>query len=199
MTHIIYHTEAIVLGGSASEEGSKFLHLLTKDFGFIIAHARSVRAAKSKLRYSLQDFSYSHIDLVRAKSGWRITSAEYIKSFFQYSGKAAQGDTFRIIGRISNLLKRLLGGEEKNEILFEDVRNGFLFLSYEELSGEDAIAVEIILMMRILNHLGYWDKNSTHSLFQTDYIGDRELISNVKKQKIRAIKAINKALAETQL
>lgn len=199
MTHTIYHTKAIILGSSTSGEANKLLVLLTKDFGLITAHVRSIREATSKLRYSLQDFSYSRVDLVQGKSGWRVTSAEHIKNFAQFSEKTQYVTAFLITNRIFTLLRRLLKGEEKNELLFQDVVRGSSLLSSGVLPEEDALALEVVLVMRILNHLGYWGDDATLSPFLSGDIGSLEQIIHIKKQKPRAIGAINKALQETQL
>lgn len=199
MTHIKLHTEAIVLGSAPSGEADRFLYLLTRDFGFIAAHARGVRKISSKLRYSLQDFSHISTDLLPSKSGWRVASAIYIGNFFQAGAGVAGEHHAAITGRICGLLKRLLHGEEKNEVLFEDVRKGLYFLSSGELATEDARAVEVVLVMRILNHLGYWGDDSMLSPFLAGDISARAHIEHIKKQKNRAIGAINKALQETQL
>mgnify|MGYP001592815156 CR=1 FL=1 len=199
MSNIKYHTEAVVLLGFPSLESSKTLYLLTKDFGLIIAHARAVREHDSKLRYGLQDLSHAHVDLVAAKHGWKVVSAVPIGHFFTASCHERRAHIFPLAGRVANLLKRLLKGEEKNELLFNDVVKGFALLSSEEIAEEDAGAMEVVLVMRILNHLGYWGDDATLSPFLAGDVASKEHIERIKKEKQRAILAINKALAETQL
>ncbi len=186
MIHGKEHTEAIVLSSLPSDEASKFLHLLTKDFGFIVAYIRG-----------LQDLSHARVDLIHGKGGWRVASAVHIQNFYSPCARAAE--THAVIARISALLRRLLKGEEKNEMLFDDVENGFAFLSSENPAPEDARAVEVILVMRILNHLGYWGDDAVLSPFLVGSISNMEYARSVQKQKLRAILAINKALQETQL
>ena len=101
------------------------------------------------------------------------------------------------------MLRRLLKGEEKNELLFNDVVKGFTLLSSGELAEEDASAMEVVLVMRILNNLGYWGDDATLSPFLTGDVAAQEHIERIKKEsagwRTRAIGAINKALQETQL
>ncbi|MBI2109083.1 MAG: recombination protein O N-terminal domain-containing protein [Parcubacteria group bacterium] len=198
MTHTKYHTEAIVLGGAISDEASRTLYLLTKEFGFITGYVRGVREVSSKLRYSLQDFSYAYIDLVRGSGGWRVVSAVHIKNIFNASYILEQ-ESFFVVGRIVNLIRRLINGEEKNEMLFNDTLKGFLALTSGELTNEDVRAMEVVLVMRILNHLGYWGDDATLSPFLVGDVTSPEHIERIKKEKPRAIGAINKALQETQL
>ena len=113
MTHVKYHTEAIVLESAPFQEASKFLKLLTKDFGLIHASVRGVREVTSKLRYSLQDFSYARIDLVTTKHGWKIVSALQIENFCSVR-EDIKPEYVKMVTRIPQLLKRLVRGEEKS-------------------------------------------------------------------------------------
>jgi len=112
--YTIYHTEGIVLGGAPVGEASKILYIFTRDFGLVSAHTRSLRELKSKLRYGLQDFSYTHIDLIRGKGGWRVTSAIPIDNL---SLAPIRIDYFELISRVFSLVRRLVKGEECNERL----------------------------------------------------------------------------------
>ena len=75
MLHHIYHTEGFVLSGQSVGEANKYFRIFTKDFGMVGAMAQGIRLLQSKLRYSLQDYSYSKISLVRGKQVWRIVGA----------------------------------------------------------------------------------------------------------------------------
>ncbi|MDP3726144.1 MAG: recombination protein O N-terminal domain-containing protein [bacterium] len=198
MTHIKYHTEAIVLGGVSSQEASKFLELLTRDFGLIYAYARGVREISSKLRYSLQDFSHSHIDLVESVYGWKITSAQYITNFISEQNAAELGH-IKMATQIAVLLKRLMKGEEKNETLFTHVRDGFVFLKQNRLTDLELKNFEALLVMRILHDLGYWGEHKEHSYFLDDSSSFQILLPKMEQKKSLVIREINKSLKETQL
>ncbi|MAG12398.1 DNA repair protein RecO [bacterium] len=198
--HTIHHTEGIVLRNTPSGEANCLINLFTKDFGLVTAHAQGVREIKSKLRYHLQYLSYSNIDLVFGRGGWRITNAAEKKKFFPISfHKYGIRQHTAVVARVASLLRRLLKGEEKNEPLFKDMVSGFALLSSGELAEEDVRAAEVVIVMRILNHLGYWGEDAILSPFLAGDIGNREEISNIKKQTSRAVGAINRALQETQL
>ena len=122
MTHVKYHTEGIVLKNSPSGESSSHVWLLTKDFGFIAGHAQSIRELASKLRYSLQDFSHAHVDVVYGRNGWKITSAVFIRNFARASHDGALPAGITAISNIRSLLMRLCRGEEKDDVLFEPER-----------------------------------------------------------------------------
>ncbi|MEK7175656.1 MAG: DNA repair protein RecO [Patescibacteria group bacterium] len=177
--HHIYHTEGIILGSKNFGEAGKNYIIFTRDLGMIYASAQGIRKNFSKLRFVLQDFNYLKIDLVRGKDFWRITSV--IKTN-QFENLLKYPATLKIFVNISNLLKRLLAGEESNEVLFNDLLNGFSGLeksllnatrhsAQHEIQGQTFGAslrsdlgfpacqqlqnIEIIIVLRILNNLGY--------------------------------------------
>ena len=125
MSYHLYHTDALVLGSAPSGEGSKLIVLFTRDLGLITASAQSVREERSKLRYGLQDFSYSDVTLVRGKEFWRLTNAALYENMLD---QGEERKAVQMVSRISKLLRRLLAGEEKNEPLFVSVLEGLQFV-----------------------------------------------------------------------
>lgn len=140
MSHHTYNTEAIVLGSGPVGEADKLVWLLTRELGLLVARARSAREEKSRMRYALQDFSLSIVSLVRGKTGWRLTGAVLEKSLY---AQLENSGTLQAAAKIFDLLKRFIPREEKNEVLFEIVRDGL-----EDLD-------EILLVAQILRELGY--------------------------------------------
>ena len=95
--------------------------MFTRNFGLILAQVQSIRNLKSKLRYSLQDLSYSNIDLVRGKGGWRIISARNKENIFHILNTSEHIVAMTMLSRIVILLRRLVKGEEENQQLFSDI------------------------------------------------------------------------------
>lgn len=192
--HHKYHTEALILGSSDYKESAKIFFVFTRDLGLLYASAQGIRKMSSKLRYVLQDFSYTKIDLVKGKDFWRITSASKT-SELEEVGK--QVDSLRVFAHISKLLRRLLPEQEKNEALFTEVING-LFALEKAKTREDINNIEIIIVLRVLSNLGYiGDIDSLANLIKSPL--EEELIFEMSKNKSQAIIEINKALRETQL
>ena len=195
----IYTTEGIVLKGFATGEASKILAVFTRDLGLLYARAQSVREERSKLRYCLQDFSLGSFDLVRGKSGWRVTSAAGIRTLADFRGerrREAQG----ILVRVSALLVRLLRGEEKDPALFEEVVGAFARLGEREAPHGSPKDFEALLVMRILSRLGYWGDDPVLSPFIHSFqIGDKETFAAFAPVRGMAIRRINASLRETQL
>jgi len=192
--HHIYHTEGIILGSKNYGEAGKYYFILTHDLGLVYASAQGVRKISSKLRFVLQDFSYIKLDLVRGKDFWRLTSASKTNKL---DGLSRNPISFQIFGNIARLLKRLLAGEDSNQTLFADLLSGLHFLEKSK-SINEAENVEVVIVLRILNDLGYIGnnemlKNITKSPFEEN------LIFEASKRRTKILSEINQALKETHL
>ena len=191
--HHIHHTEGLILGSRNYGEAGKCFDIFTRDLGMIYASAQGVRKMSSKLRFILQDYAYVKIDLVQGKDFWRVTSASKTNKLEELS--RGHG-TFTVVSNIANLLKRLLAGVEKNEILFADLVNGLSIL--EKSEEKDLRNIEAIIVLRILNNLGYIGGDETmQNLIKSPF--EDNLIYEVSKSRSQVLNQINKALKETHL
>jgi len=197
MSHAIYNVEGLVLKSFNFGEANKYYFIFTREFGLIKASAQSVRHLQSKLRYGLSDFSLASISLVRGREVWRLTGAESIPNQKHISVKA--NDKFLLVSRIFTLLIRLLQGEEKNELLFDNLRFGLDFLRNENLDKKNLENFECILALRILSTLGYIGKLGDFDQFTKSPYFTMEILSAMSQLKTQAILEINKSLKETHL
>jgi DNA repair protein RecO len=192
--HHIYHTEGIILGSSNTGEAGKYYSIFTRDLGMVYATAQGVRKMSSKLRFVLQDFAYLKIDLVAGKNIFRVTSASKTNVLENITKKP---QNFEVFANIARLLKRLLAGIEPNEALFADVLNGLCVLETVE-TKEDLRNIEAIIVLRILNNLGYIGENKIlENLTKSPFEGN--LIFEISKSRREVLDQINKALKETHL
>lgn len=192
--HHIYHTEGIILGSRNTKEADKYYYIFTRDLGMIYASAQGVRKLSSKLRFVLQDFSYIKVDIVAGRDIFRITNAAKTNLLENITKKK---DNFFIFLNIVRLLKRLLVGVEVNENLFQDLIDGFSILEKIE-SKEDLRNIEIIIVLRILDNLGYIGGDDIlQNLIKSPF--EENLIFEVAKKKTSVLREINKALKETHL
>ena len=149
--HPIYHTDAFIVGSTPRGEANRLYVLLTSDMGVLSAVSQGVRLEKSKLRYSLQDFSYARIDLVRGKDVWRITSATPIETFARvYQSERGM----RFLKNLEKLMRRLVRGEVAHPTILSDVLDVLRFFNKQESQIIHA-PVELTLFLRILHTLGY--------------------------------------------
>ena len=200
--HHIYHTEGIILGSKNFGETGKYYSIFTRDLGMIYASAQGVRKMSSKLRFVLQDFAYIKVDLVQGKDFWRVTSASKTNKLEQLSKNHG---TFEVVFNIAKLLKRLLAGVEKNEALFNDLINGLSILEKIAVKDapifdgkEDLRNIEAIIVLRILNNLGYiGGSEMLQNLVKSPF--EENLIFEVSKSRSQVLHQINKALKETHL
>ena len=196
MSHTIHTPEGFILKSANFGEANKYFFIFTKEFGLIRAAAQSVRHLKSKLRYGLMDYSYCQVSVVRGREIWRLTSAE--KKI-----NVKEAEKLQVLSRFFALLLRLLHGEEKNDLLFESVREGMLFLEKFDFfggnKGEIFSNFECIMALRILSALGYIGKLGDFDQFISSPYFTPELLATMSVLKSRAIMEINKSLKETHL
>ncbi len=191
--HHIYHTEGIILGSRDRGEAGKSYSIFTRDLGMIYASAAGVRKISSKLRFILQDFAYLKIDLVQGKDFWRLTSASKTNKL---ENLTKEREIFEVVSRIGSLLKRLLAGVEPNEVLFADLINSLSVL--EKSKVKDLQNIEAIIVLRILNNLGYIGSDeSLQKLIKSPF--EENLIFEIAKSRAEVLTQINKALKETHL
>ncbi len=193
--HHIYHTHGFVLSSKNKGEANKMLTVYTREMGLVRAMVQGIRLHKSKLRFALQDFSYAKIDFVRGKEIWRITSARNINTF--PLAKASRESLF-LIGRISSLIERLCDGEESNIKIFDDFIQALYLLDDIDVPKDKREALEIHLVLRIMNSLGYIGDSEALK----DYLGGEINLKNTElllREKKSIISHINKALNESQL
>ena len=192
--HQIYHTEGIILESRNFGETGKYYSIFTRDLGMIYASAQGVRKMSSKLRFVLQDFAYVKIDFVKGKDFWRVTNASKTNKLEKISKRL---ETFEVFANISHLLKRLLAGEDANEALFKDLISGLSVLEKSKTTNE-LRNIEIIIVLRILNNLGYIGGSEIFkTLIKSPF--EENLIFEIGKSRAKILSEINKALRETHL
>ena len=193
--HHIYHTHGFILSSRNTGEANKMLAIYTRELGLVWAMAQGLRLHKSKLRFTLQDFSYVNVDLVRGKEIWRVTSAKHISSF---PLARSSSHSLLLMTRISKLLLRLCVGESPSDVIFDDFIQALYLLDSENISISSREALELHLVLRIMNSLGYIGDSDILS----KYLGsefDHSKTEELLKERQSIIAHINKALNESQL
>lgn len=192
--HHIYHTEGIILGSKNYGETGKYYSIFTKDLGMVYASAQGIRKMSSKLRFILQDFTYIKLDLVKGKDFWRITTASKTNKL----EKLSDPKIFEVFVNICKLLKRLLTGEGANEVLFLDLLDGLFILEKSHNNTDELRSAEAIIVLRILNNLGYIGGDKDLKDFIKSPF-EKNLIFKATTNRIKILQHINKALKETHL
>lgn len=195
--HHKYHTEGLILGGLPTAEANKFMFIFTRDLGLIAAHVQGVRHNHSKLRFSLQDFSLSHISLVHGKSGWKIVGATPRASWF--GNFKDNPSKLYVCAQTISFLRKLVRGEERDEELFEIVRGAMEFLYKEDLSYQEIGTLQCLIMFRILDRLGYIAKTAEFTLLLQNGLWSKNVLTSLKTRQKEALESINKAIKESHL
>ncbi|HLP86512.1 MAG TPA: DNA repair protein RecO [Candidatus Paceibacterota bacterium] len=193
--HHIYHTHGFILSSRNVGEANKMLTIYTREMGLVRALAQGIRLHKSKLRFTLQDFSYVNVDLVRGKELWRVTSGKHISSFpFARSNSLS----LILITRVSKLLERLCGGESPSEDIFDDFIQALHFLDDNNIAPSSREALELHLVLRIMNSLGYIGDSKMLAKYLSSSF-DCSKVETLLKERQSIIAHINKAINESQL
>lgn len=192
--HKKFLTRGLVLAKHGLGEANVVVMLLCQDLGLVRAAARSARFERSKLRYGLEPLMVGRYTLLRGKREWRLVGAgevsrECISSVSSHRSRA---------GQIARLLLRLMPGEESNGALFVSVVEGLKILARLE-SEEDANAVECVLVLRILSHLGYLPRLPELAPFVGSDFFTEDLASEAKRSRTFLIKLINDSLSASGL
>ena len=200
MSHHIYETDAFVLSALPHGEASRYMVLYTREFGLVRATAQGLRELKSKLRYSLQPYSLSVVNLVHGRSGWRIVNARLAKNYFTEfdGGRLPAGRQARrlVLARACLLLRRMLAGEERNGELFDSFTEGLAFL--ETTAEEQLPNAELILVLRILYHLGYIGKSPLSERLVKSPWGE-EVLSEAARERRVLLNSVNESLQSSHL
>lgn len=187
-----YQTEGIVIASRESGEADRMLALYTKDFGLVRVRATSLRSEKSKMRYALQAYARANVALVKGKNGWRAAGAAAVTTAIRKNRSGISA-----FARISELIVKLVVGEDRNEYLFNALAEAHEALMREKV--ESTATIEIVAVARILYALGYLSSEAmetalfTHTAYTDSHLREAEVIHDA------LLSSINKALSQTHL
>lgn len=190
----LYVTDGVVLGKRGFGEANTLVFILTKEFGLLRATARSARVEQSKLRYGLEPLTRARFSFVRGRAEWKLTGAEQIERPLLKGAREARS----VAGRVSKLLMRLIHGEEPTQELFATVAEGFAALARAG-SVSDMRAIESVLVLRILAHLGYLPHTQALKPFIEADFFSLELAQEVERSRALLMRTINESLSATGL
>lgn len=195
MSHHIYHTRGLILSSAPSGESNKFYKIFTEELGLVGAHAQAVREGKSKLRYILHERSFVTLDLVRGKEVWRMVSAGANRPL-----EIIKNDPLRtkLFAEFCALLARLVHGEGRDQILFEEIERVATFLEDQTMEPSLALSFETMMTLRTLVHLGYLDGEGLGKFLTADAYSVHSL-TQFDKIRLDVLPKINQAFNASQL
>lgn len=190
--HEKHITEGLVLAKRGVGEANTVVMIFTQELGLVRARAQSARKEASKLRYGLEPLTTARYTFVRGKAEWRLTGVDEVSREFINTTLEQR----KRLGQVSRLLLRLVLGAEHTPELYKTVRGGFATLAH---TSENADAVECVLVLRILAHLGYLPELPSLAPFVEDDAYSPELASQALASRKLLIKLINDSLQATGL
>ena len=195
MARKIYHTDGVIIGSRPQGEANRLLLIFTEQLGLLKVRAQGVRELKSKMRLHLYDWTPLQLSLVRGRDTWHLTG---VVAPSVLPGTREVRLLWRRFGR---LLSRLLPETARDAELYHLLVRGINFMTeVEGTKDKKALELaEILLVLRLLSHLGYLPKEERFS----DEVWSEEwqprYLLDLKEQKDFAVNLINQAIAASQL
>lgn len=148
-----YTTLALVIEHFDQGEHDRVYKLFTRDYGLVMAHAKSVRKLESKLRAHILPRSVALVTLVQGRDVWRLVGAEETP----HSGSFTEA---------ALLIKRFIRGEGAHKALFDKL------LRYAEAEPAwDKQKAKLLLYYIVLVELGYADAKVIGAKDLKEYVG----------------------------
>lgn len=135
-----YVTKCLVITSFDQSEHDRVYKLFTREFGLVLAHAKSVRKLESKLRAHVMPRTVSLVTLVQGRDIWRLVGAE------------EQKETSSVIHEVTELISRFIHGEETHKTLYDRVED---FLN--KADTYDKQKARMLFYYVLLVELGYAD------------------------------------------
>lgn len=135
-----YTTQALVIAIYDSGEHDRVYKLFTRDFGLVMAHARSIRKLESKLRFHLMIGREVRVTLVKGREVWRLVG----------SGEMSPKNLF--LHEVCQIIGRFVHGEGAHKKLFDKL----LTLSSRS-KDYDQMKTSVLAQFILLVDLGYAD------------------------------------------
>lgn len=183
MSHHVYTTRGLVLSLKPIRESDKVALIMTRDVGLVYGIARGIRKPHSKLSTSLLPLALARVSLVRGKNLWRVTTVTLLRD--SASELRSNRDALVAESRISNLLTKLVRGEDANPELYDDLEKSLLMLLDGKVPLGQIDAWELYTVSRILLHLGYIKEEGTPNSLE-EALRDKRPLLVLVNQGLRA-------------
>ena len=148
-----YTTRSFILDEYERGEHDKVFKLFTREFGIVMAHAKSIRKLESKLRAHVLPGKMATITLVKGKEVWRLVGAE----------ERACPPYF--MPEVTLYLSRFMRGEGVHKALYDR-----LVSLLEKASSFEETKARLLLLYTLLVSLGYADAKVVGAKSIEEYI-----------------------------
>lgn len=179
-----YTTPALIIESFDQGEHDRVYKLFTREFGMLMAHAKSIRKLESKLRAHVLPRSVSLVTLVQGREVWRLVGAE------------EKMDPHSTLHDVAHLIRRFVRGEGAHKALYDRLMD---FVAVEKTL--DTQKSRLLLYYIVLVELGYADARAIGANDIKEYIqwnvGD--LYTHLLLSHVKVRDHVRDVLKETQL
>ena len=121
-------TEAIVLKSVDAGEVDRLLTIYSKELGKVRILAKGVKKIESKLRYSIEPFSYVQLILIEGRSFYILKDAVLIDQFL---GVKRDLKKLVVAQKIREIIDQAIVGQEKDEDVWDLILRTFKKINQE--------------------------------------------------------------------
>ncbi len=164
---IHYRTKGFVLKKIDLREADRIFTIFTKDLGKLKILGRAVRKIKSKLRGGMGLFYLTNIEFIQGKTYKTLTDASLIEGFPNLRKNLKR---LKIAYEISEILDDLIKGEEKDERIWDLLKETFQRLNSFSLSIKECWLTYYCFLWNFLLILGYQPELNFCSICQKKLI-----------------------------
>lgn len=176
MSHHIYQTRAFIIDSIDTGEANKLLTIFTEDLGLMRVAAQGVRLMKSKLRPSIQNYSFSKVSLVKGKEYWRLTNADKLISLYD---KRIPLAVRKLMIRVLMFIRRMTPVDVKHTEIFNLIADLYSFVLEHKtyVTDEKIEVIENLSTLRILDMLGYGNDNAELRALSSGLVWSEDVVN----------------------
>jgi len=158
-----YRTKGFILKKVDSGEADRIFTIFTKEFGKLEILAKAIRKIGSKLRGGMEIFYLSDIEFIQGKTHKTLTDAILIENFLNLRKDLKK---LKIAFDISEIVDSLIRGEERDEKIWELLRETFEKLNKISLSIKECWFIYYYFLWNFLSILGFKPQLNSCSICQ---------------------------------
>jgi len=147
-----YRTQGFIFKRADRAEADRVFSVFTQDLGRLEIFAKAIRKVNSKLKSGIDAFYLSEIEFIQGKNRKTLTDAILIKRFSSISGNPKK---LEISAKIAEDLSVFIKGQEKDEKIFNLLKDTFIKLNDYTLTPKTYTPIYIYFMWNFFSELGY--------------------------------------------
>lgn len=194
MSHEIHSTFGIIMNIFPEGEESVIAECLTLDLGRIYVHIQGAKKIQNKHRMMVTLFGFMMLDCVEGRYYYRCTGISEWKPVYRSLSEFPKSRKMLIRQSFSMVQKLVPSGIPIPEV-FSAYETYVTLMFNGEMSDRDAQILTLVVQLRILGVLGYWNSDWTNEVLS---VGGKTFEYVVQNQK-SVEKLIERILVDTQM